>query len=315
MRTDYIPIRRLVYEGVEPASRQANGLASTITKAASKQTFYTIRFLADRQYIRNAYQAYAYFRWVDDCVDHSKSPRVERIAFLERQRALVNRCYRGESVFDLLPQEEMLASLIESDRRENSGLQTYIRKMMAVMAFDTYRRGCLISKQELNDYSLNLATAVTEALHYCIGHNDEAPRTEERYFAVTGAHITHMLRDTCEDIAAGYFNIPCEFLKFYKLDPCDTQSMAFRVWIRNRVQLARAYFAAGKDYLRKVKNRRCRLAGSAYIARFESFLNAIEDDGYHLRDQYVERKSIKGALDIASSALSLYFASVGRDES
>ena len=44
-------------------------LATSITKAASKQTYYTIRFLADRERVADAYRAYAYFRWVDDTLD------------------------------------------------------------------------------------------------------------------------------------------------------------------------------------------------------------------------------------------------------
>ena len=43
--------------------------ASSITKAASKQTYYTIRFLVDRERVDDAYRAYAYFRWVDDVLD------------------------------------------------------------------------------------------------------------------------------------------------------------------------------------------------------------------------------------------------------
>ena len=44
-------------------------LASSITKAASKQTYYTIRFLVDRERVDDAYRAYGYFRWVDDVLD------------------------------------------------------------------------------------------------------------------------------------------------------------------------------------------------------------------------------------------------------
>jgi len=45
------------------------GLASATTKSASRQTYYTIRFLVDRQRVEDAYRAYAYFRWVDDVLD------------------------------------------------------------------------------------------------------------------------------------------------------------------------------------------------------------------------------------------------------
>lgn len=43
--------------------------ASSIAKAASKQTDYTIRFLVDRARVDDAYRAYGYFRWVDDVLD------------------------------------------------------------------------------------------------------------------------------------------------------------------------------------------------------------------------------------------------------
>ena len=43
--------------------------AASITKAASKQTYYTIRFLVDRDRVDDAYRAYGYFRWVDDVLD------------------------------------------------------------------------------------------------------------------------------------------------------------------------------------------------------------------------------------------------------
>ena len=44
-------------------------LASAITKVASRQTYYTIRFLVDRERVDDAYRAYGYFRWVDDVID------------------------------------------------------------------------------------------------------------------------------------------------------------------------------------------------------------------------------------------------------
>ena len=48
-------------------------IASSITKAASKQTYYTIRFLVDRERVDDAYRAYGYFRWVDDTLDAESS--------------------------------------------------------------------------------------------------------------------------------------------------------------------------------------------------------------------------------------------------
>lgn len=282
-------------------------LPETITKASSKQTYYTIKVFADRNRSRDAYRAYAYFRWVDDMLDQNLTSQSERTAFLNSQQALVDRCYRREWRCDLNPEERMLSDLIANDQEPCSGLQAYIRNMMAVMAFDAERRGRLISQGELAQYSNHLAIAVTEALHYFIGHDDDSPYTPTRYLAVTAAHITHLLRDTYEDVAAGYFNIPVEFLDAHKLDPYDLKSEGYRLWAKNRVQLARDYFRQGKSYIAHVKNLRRRIAGFAYTARFETVLNLIEKDDYQLRPEYPERKSLRGGLSMGRSLLSMLF--------
>jgi phytoene/squalene synthetase len=269
-------------------------LAASITKAASQQTYYTIRFLVDRELAADAYHAYAYFRWVDDALDTelSKAEAPERCAFVDRQSSLLEACYQGEFPRDVNPQEQMLVELIRKDVEKNSGLQIYLRNMMAVMSFDADRRGRVISQSELNEYTRNLASAVTECMHYFIGHCCYSPNNEARYLAVTAAHITHMLRDTVDDIQAGYINVPGEVLAANHISPEDIQSDAYRTWVQGRVQLARTYFKAGREYLGQVENPRCRLAGLAYTARFEGVLDLIEQDGYLLRATYPERKGL-----------------------
>ncbi len=279
--------------------------AASLTSSASKQTYYTVRFLVDRDLVPDAYRAYAYFRWVDDTLDQNGIARAERLAFVNRQAALMESCYRGDWPGDLTVEESMLVDLVRGDRGKASGLQSYIRNMMAVMAFDAERRGRLISQSELNDYARCLATGVTEAMHYFIGHCCENPRSEARYLAATAAHITHMLRDVVEDTAAGYYNIPREVLDMYAIDPGDITSDPYRAWVRGRVELARGYFFAGKAYLAQVENTRCRLAGYAYTARFEWVLDAIEREDYLLRADYSERKSAGAALQMAWSALNM----------
>jgi hypothetical protein len=195
-------------------------------------------------------------------------------------------CYRGERPVHLTVEENMLADLILADSQKNSGLQSYIRNMMAVIDFDAHRQGRLISQLELTRYTQNLATSVTEALLYFIGHDQPSPRNETRYLAATGAHIAHMLRDTMEDIQAGFFNIPREFLTAKGIGPKDMESEPYRAWVEERAKLARDYFKSGKDYLAQVENIRCRIAGYAYIARFELFLDAIERMDYRLAPEF-----------------------------
>ena len=281
--------------------------ALSITRAASKQTYYTIRFLVDRDRIEDAYQSYAYFRWMDDVLDAalgsgpvpSEAEASERKAFLKRQISLLESCYRNEEPQDASIQEKMLVDLVLRDHENKSGLGDYLRNMMLMMDFDARRRGRLISQVELNEYTRWLAIAVTENLHYFIGHGEFAPRDETRYLAVSAAHIAHMLRDTFDDMQAGYYNIPREVLRANHIGPQDVHSAAYRLWVKSRVQLAREYFRAGKAYFARVQNPRCRLACFAYIARFEWVLDTIEKEGYLLRPQYNERKSVGTALQMS----------------
>ncbi len=285
-------------------------LAEKITREASKQTFYTIRLLADRPLVAGAYRAYAYFRWVDDVLDQELALREDRLAFLARQQMIIDRCYQGDKPLSLRPEEGLLCDLIDGDWEENSGLRTYINQMMAVMAFDARRKGLLISHAELNEYTCWLATAVTEALHYFIGHDGASPLSEARYQAVTAAHVTHMLRDAVEDAQNGYNNIPRDYLQLRGISPSDVNSAAYRDWVKGRVKLARERFASGRAYLAQVESRRCRLAGYAYTARFELILDAIEREGYQLRAAYPERKSKRAVLKIGMIAVSQFLQSL-----
>jgi len=290
---------------MDQKQNDSHSLAASITKAASKQTYYTIRLFADRERMADAYRAYGYFRWVDDVIDAGTFKETEagtspeKIAFVQRQKSLLEACYRGETPEGLCDEEWMLVDLVRNDTEQKSGLQSYLRNMMAVMLFDVSRRGHVISQAELSEYSRTLGIAVTEALYYFIGHDDPSPNHPARYLAVTAAHITHMLRDAYEDVEAGYFNIPHEYLQATGIAPLDVNSRAYRDWVRERVQMARVYFKAGRECTVRVKNLRCRLAGFAYTARFEWMLRAIERDGYYLRPEYPERKSLRAGLWMA----------------
>jgi len=279
-------------------------LAASITKAASRQTYFTVRFLVDRQRVAEAYGAYAYFRWVDDTLDASNSSAAERSAFIQRQQTLLEQGYQGRPLGRLTPEEHMLAGLIQQDHEKNSGLQTYLRQLMAVMAFDAGRRGRVISQAELNEYTRGLATAVTEAMHYFIGHTAYTPHTQARYLAVAAAHITHMLRDTFDDLQTGYYNIPGEAIEAHHITPQDVHSDTYRAWVQGRVRLARLCFKAGKIYLSQIESRRARLAGFAYAARFERLLDTIEREDYRLRPRYEEGTGLAARVTLLRDILS-----------
>jgi phytoene/squalene synthetase len=284
----------------QPTQQESTcALPARITRSASKQAYYTIRLLADRDRQLDAYRAYAYFRWVDDRLDAPGLPQSQRLTFLQRQERLVTYGYREEMGEDLLPEERLVVDLIRSDPEIHSGLHSYINKMMVVMAFDVNRRWREISALELDQYTLSLATAVTDALHYFIGHEQIPTHAHARYYPAIGAHITHMLRDTVEDVALGYFNIPREFLQSYAIGPGDVDSAAYRAWVKSRVSLARRYFEDGVRYLDGVQCLRRRLAGYAYIARFVGLLDTFAREGYRLRSAYPEFKGIRRGLQMS----------------
>jgi len=278
-------------------------LPATLTRQASKQTYYTIRFLVDRDRVNDAYRAYAYFRWVDDQLDCGSGLPEEKKLFLHRQQDLLEACFHRKPPAALLPEEQMLADLVQHDQENESGLQIYLRNMMAVMAFDEERCGRVISRDELGHYSYLLSKAVTEAMFYFIGHQDPPPEDKNRYQAVIGAHVVHMLRDLVKDIDVGYVNIPAEDLNAKSPFTVNVNSDIFRKWVYERVQLAYRNLQSGKEYIAQVANLRCRLAGFAYLARFEWMIRIVERDNYCLRIDYPERKSFRAVLWIVWSVL------------
>ena len=274
-------------------------LASDITKAASRQTYYTIRFLVDRARVEDAYRAYAYFRWVDDILDaENEADLLERMRFLGRQRALLDRCLQGRPPLDPSRHEAMLVELLRDIGPGDVGLESYLRNMFLVMDFDVRRRGRLISEAELTEYTGWLATAVTDAMHHFIG-GTLPPRDESRYFAVSGAHILHMLRDTYADLRAGYFNVPREVLERHSIGPEDVQSDAYRAWVRERVGLARQLLDAGRASFARRSCRRHRVAGLAYIARFDWLIETLQREDFRLRPRYAERRSFSTAVTMS----------------
>jgi phytoene/squalene synthetase len=178
-------------------------------------------------------------------------------------------------------------------------LHSFIRNFMAVIEFDAFRRGRIVSRRELAAYTTCLATAVMDGLQYFIGNGHTYPKTHNRNLAVTGAHITHMLRDTLEDLFVGLVNIPAEDLKAHGIDLEDLDNEQMRSWVRGQVELARNCFLAGRTYIDSLEILRCKLAGVWYCARFECVLNSIERDGYRLRTEYPERHALKTWMEMA----------------
>lgn len=286
-------------------SNATAALAQAITWAGSKQSYFTARLMVDKDLVNDFFRAYAYFRWADDIIDAPASEdsparsSEERISFIGRQKELIDTLYRKQRPDDLAPEEEMVADLISHDRGENSGLQSFIRNMLAIIQFDAERKGKQVSQHELTWYTAHVAKSVTDGIEYFIGNNYSYPDSNGRYSAAIAAHITHLLRDTVPDTADGFINIPREYLKATGIGPEDIESAPFRDSVRDRVDQARLYFREGKRYLDQLDVLRCKIVGHWYCARFEKVLDTIERDDYALRAVYSERSDLTTWLRIA----------------
>lgn len=291
-------------------NRSSVELARAITWEGSKQAYYTARLMVDRDLVDEFFLAYAYFRWTDDVIDVTSTSAEERSGFVERQKELIDILYEGKEPDGLTQEEEMLADLIHNDRFDDSGLKSFIYNMFAIIEFDAYRKGRLISEEEIDWYTERLGRSVTEGLLYFVGNGYPYPDTPERYLAAKAAHITHLLRDMIEDMADGFVNIPREYLEKHGINPSDVASEPYRAWVRDRVELARELFETGKRYLDTLGVLRCKIVGHWYCARFEGVLAAIENDGYILRASYSERRNLSTWLDIAWLGISVPFRHV-----
>ena len=280
-------------------------LARSITWKGSKQTYYTARLLVDRDLVDDFCRAYAYFRWVDDVVDISAQSHRELVSFIRRQSCLIDHLYDKNRLQDLTSQEEIIADLIEHDRGQNGELQSFIRNMFAIIEFDAYRKGRLVSEKELAWYSNRLGASVADGIHYFIGNGYPYPPSDRRYLAPVAAHIAHLLRDMLPDTADGFINIPREYLEAHRIEPEDVSSAAYRAYVQGRVELAQRYFLEGKRYLDNLDLLRRRIVGYWYCARFEGVLDAIQRDDYVLRAAYNERRKLPTVLKIAWVALSV----------
>ena len=298
-------------------------LARSITLKGSKQTYIIARIMVDKDLVNDFFRAYAYFRWADDIVDaptsldapsafdvktsmdSSAQTRSKRIAFINRQKDLIDSLYNNERPEDMQPEEEILADLIKHDRGEDSGLQSFIRNMFAIIEFDALRTGQLISQEQLSWYTNCLSISVSDGLLYFVGNGQAYPDSDDRYLAAKGAHIAHLLRDTAQDTSDGFINIPREYLEANDITPNDMDSLPYRAWVQSRTNMAKDYFREGKHYLDHLGVLRCKIVGYWYCARFEGVLDSIERDDYTLRAAYNERRKPYVWLKIAWLSVSI----------
>ena len=282
-------------------------LARSITWKGSKQTYLIAILLVDKSLKDDFCRAYAYFRWADDIIDIYSKTDEERKLFINKQKELINDLYKGKKTENLLDEEQILADLITNDKSEDSGLQSFIRNMFAIIEFDTLRKGKIVTKTELENYYNCLAKSVIDGLLYFVGNKHKYAKTDNRYDAALVAHKTHLLRDMHEDVNDGFINIPEEYLKSKEIDYHDFNNTDFKNWVVEEVNECKQLFISGKKYINNLPVLRCKIVGHWYCLRFESVLSTIVKDKYVLRSKYNERKKISTWFKILGVTIKVIF--------
>lgn len=272
--------------------RETLKLAKSITWTASRQAYLTARLFVDRDKVDDFYLAFAYFRWLDDAVDDPSVNQETRLTLIKRQVELVAKLFQGDSPTAPTPEEDMVVQFVQHGRGTSERLKPFVDNMLSTIKFDAKRRGRLISEAELDEYCVRLAASVVDGLQYFIGSKHQYAESEDRLTAATAAQITHLLRDTFQDLNDGIINIPREYIEENDLDPKNVSSPLYRDWVKQRVELANTYFDEGKRYFDNNAVLRLKMAGLWYCTRFESVLRSIEKNNYLIREDYRERRSI-----------------------
>ncbi|MBU0690563.1 squalene/phytoene synthase family protein [bacterium] len=276
--------------------------ARSITWKASRQAYLTARLFVDRKKVNDFYLAYAYFRWLDDVVDDPKVDEEKRLTFIQQQVDMVADLFLDQAPEHPSQYEEMIVEFVRRGKGTSKRLKPFVDDMLATIEFDARRRGRLISEQDLDDYCVRLAASVVDGLQYFIGSKYDYPEDDDRLTAATAAQIAHLLQDTYQDLEDGIVNIPREYLEAESLKPEDIEHPQYRKWVKERIEKARNNFDKGKAYFDTLAVLRLRMAGLWYCTRFASILNAIEREGYLLRPEYTEQRSISVWLKLLWTA-------------
>jgi phytoene/squalene synthetase len=277
-------------------SRKIDELAKKITKDSSVQTYWTTKFLVDRDKQEDSFKAYAYLRWIDDQIDEKLKTKIEGDQFMQRQKQIIQAAYEGGKIPKLADEERMVVELIIKNKTNNPLLKSFLVNFIEVIDFDAGRKHKHVTTDKLEWYSDLVAKAVTDGIMHFIDHDAQLPTTGEKYLAARGAHITHMLRDMYEDEEEGFINVPGEYLKQHNLKPLDVDKPDYRLYVKERVEMARKHLNEGKKYIDRLRGLRVKIAAYWYCARFEPILDVIERDNYRLREDYDQYKGLQSRL-------------------
>ncbi len=223
------------------------------------------------------FQAYAYFRWLDDLVDQSNDSKESLASFMIRQKNLVTSWYNDESPQVSNLYETFIRETISHDKANELQLHSMIENFIEAIAWDVSRRYSIVSKHELGIYSLRLGRSYAEGLLFGLGMKSNNPNYDIALDKCgSAAHIAHTLRDLSIDLNLGYINISCEDMKLFDIDPLDPTLHGIGKWVAFSVEKAEALFSEGKIYQKTFPTIKSRIVFDIVCSRYLSVLRRVK---------------------------------------
>jgi len=210
---------------------------------------------------RLLFQAYRYFRWLDDLIDEIVPSQQARMALLARETALISAWYDGQNAAgpEYAP-EQSIYKVIQHDRANGYKLESMVRLFLDALRWDASRRHHMVSQEALDRYSMLLGQAYAQGLLFGLNLDPYDRRLlRAGRSAGTAAHLAHMLRDFEDDLSLGYVNVSREDQLRFGLQFPDPDPTSVVQWKQHLAERACAMFEEAKLLGRDLPTFRARM--------------------------------------------------------
>ncbi len=275
--------QQLLAQGFDQAKR--------ITRQASAN-FYFISLLLPKQQRLASYSVYALCRLSDEAVDDERSSKKENLENI-RKRILL--------AYDHSELKDPLLLCFRHTVQQYDIPKKYFLELLDGMAMDL----TVTRYQNFNDlfpYCYKVAGVVGLIQLKIFGcHNLIA----EQYAMNLGIalQLTNILRDISEDLRRGRIYLPLDELKEHRIAESDLSDNItddrWRIFMREQIRRARAYYEQGSLGLKLIDHQRCRLTAFMILNIYARILCKIEQNNYNVF-------SIKARVSLPEKILLLF---------
>ncbi len=214
---------------------------------------------------RPALLGFAYVKLVDNAIDRDHDAGRAK-AFLDRQRALLSRCYSGEPpAADLPAPDRFGAAFFAWDRRGGAPLRRPIEEVFDTFEVDLARRHRTISSDELERLVLVAGAAVLSYLAWFVSPSLVLPRPLLERGSRAYIYADHVI-DLEEDLRFGLCNVPLEEARALAIDPWSLAQVSQR-WLQTRVPVVEGFFDDALAEVRRLPGPRIRILTRLYLSR------------------------------------------------